>query len=43
VHDGKIAWLHLSSAFAVEHDGRSRREVRLADEKLASLGDFYDD
>jgi hypothetical protein len=43
VHHGKIAWLHLSSAFAVEPDGRSRREVRLADEELASLGDFYDD
>jgi hypothetical protein len=43
VHDGKIAWLHLSSAFAIEHDGGTRREVRLADEELASLGDFYDD
>jgi hypothetical protein len=43
VHHGKVAWPYLPRTFAVEHDGGTRREVRLADEELAPLGDLYDD
>ena len=43
VRHGEIAWPHLSRALAVEHDGSTGREVRLADEELAPLGDLYDD
>ena len=43
VHHGEVARLYLSRALAVEHDGSTRGEERLADEELAPLGDLYYD
>ena len=42
VHHGEIAWLHLPRPLAIEHDRSTRREIRLADEELAPLGDLDD-